>query len=366
MDDGIKTTNTDLCGKRVLYFDILRAIACLSVVLYHVSGNYIVGFVSNVNDLFSFNYWSSNLLYAISRLGVPLFVMISGALFLDESREFTLKKMKTHIIKILCFYIYWSLVYAIVFKVLLPVFHHESISVEDFFSVLRNDAYHLWFCPMIIGLYIITPLLRLWVKKANKKNVEYFLIIAICYSVVISSVLKIVKMFAELPAILDFIEQIGLDYVCGYVLYYVLGWYLHNFKFNKVIALIIGIVGLIITVLSGFVLSIVLQRHILIQDNFNLNNLIMAISVVVLIKLFCEKNKANDNLVTKGFLSVSKYSFGIYGVHGIMLYIATAVVSKINNNNAILVCLSIFIITSISSYIVSFVFSKIPLLKKVV
>lgn len=37
------------------------------------------------------------------------------------------------------------------------------VFVRSFFS----GSFHLWFCYMIVGLYLILPLLRLWVKREN-------------------------------------------------------------------------------------------------------------------------------------------------------------------------------------------------------
>jgi surface polysaccharide O-acyltransferase-like enzyme len=55
------------------HLDLLRAIACLSVVMIHVSAEYVVRGSAGAD------FWLGNLLDSLSRAGVPLFVMISGA-----------------------------------------------------------------------------------------------------------------------------------------------------------------------------------------------------------------------------------------------------------------------------------------------
>lgn len=43
------------------------------------------------------------------------------------------------------------------------------VFVRSFFS----GSFHLWFCYMIVGLYLILPLLRLWVKRENVRQVRW-------------------------------------------------------------------------------------------------------------------------------------------------------------------------------------------------
>ena len=73
-------------NQRKLYLDLLRIIAISAVVMIHVSASY----VTNANSLLDFTV--GNIFDSVSRLGVPLFLMISGALILDENKEFNCKK----------------------------------------------------------------------------------------------------------------------------------------------------------------------------------------------------------------------------------------------------------------------------------
>ncbi len=67
---------------RIFYIDMLRVVACIFVVMIHSSATYVV------KDIGSFNFWIGNFLDSISRSGVPIFIMISGALMLDENYSF--------------------------------------------------------------------------------------------------------------------------------------------------------------------------------------------------------------------------------------------------------------------------------------
>ena len=92
---------------------------------------------------------------------------------------------------------------------------------------------------MIVGIYLITPLLKVFVKNA-KKEIEYFLILWLYASVVVN----LVKYYYPINF------NIELFYVTNYVGYFLLGYYLSNFDISKKwrnISYIGGFVGFIST-----------------------------------------------------------------------------------------------------------------------
>ena len=74
----------------IAYLEALRLVACILVVGVHVSA-----FNLEQVPVESLNFKVMNGLDCLSILGVPLFVMISGALFLAPSYEVTVKKFYT-------------------------------------------------------------------------------------------------------------------------------------------------------------------------------------------------------------------------------------------------------------------------------
>lgn len=72
--------------ERLIHIDILRILACFSVLVLHSAAQYWYGLpVTDKNWLIINSY------DAIARFGVPVFVMISGALFLDTNRQIDTK-----------------------------------------------------------------------------------------------------------------------------------------------------------------------------------------------------------------------------------------------------------------------------------
>ena len=81
--------------KRVYYFDLLKVLAIFAVILVHVSAPFAT---SEIN---STNYWVGHSVDSIFRFGTTIFVMISGALLLDENYLFSKRKNKFQIKEIL-------------------------------------------------------------------------------------------------------------------------------------------------------------------------------------------------------------------------------------------------------------------------
>ena len=93
--------------KREYAFDALRVIAMIMVVVIHVANVYTRSFSS----ISSSSYVVSLIFSTFSRVSVPIFFMISGALLLD--RKFDTKKYLKRIKKFILLIIVWDLVYLI-------------------------------------------------------------------------------------------------------------------------------------------------------------------------------------------------------------------------------------------------------------
>ena len=116
-------------NKRIAYFDFLRVIAVFAVIMIHTSATFVACFF----DYTTVEFLLGNIFDSISRLGVPLFLMISGALMLDENRPF---KCKKKVLTLFLIFAIWSLGYSIVFTILIPILRNEQFSFSYFFSSL--------------------------------------------------------------------------------------------------------------------------------------------------------------------------------------------------------------------------------------
>ncbi len=303
-----------LSDSRKEYIDLLRIIACFAVIVIHIASE-------NLYDLdFSSKEWMIlNFYNGITRFCVPVFFMISGALFLG-GRERSIKEMFTkYIFRTLAIYLLWSMLYA-VFDVIVIDKANTDI-LKQIIKMFIISKYHLWFLPTLIGLYIVTPLLYKIVNN-NKDLSRYFLCIYFLFTLLIPFLLS----FTELPYfsyIKTILQKISPEVVGTYCGYYVLGYYLHKYlNISKIIASGIFAISILITVLSimrGAAASAESGTIITYYWYGSLPTFLMSFSIFMLCKTFY-RNKNTDNnqkfIVNRKWLSTtSEFTLGIYLIH---------------------------------------------------
>ena len=238
---------SDTKGKRIIYLDYLRIIATVAIIILHVAAE---NFYKRPVTSYEWNVF--NFFDGIVRWGVPMFAMISGALFLDNSKPIKIKTLYTkNIVRIITAFAFWSLVYAI--------FSPDERLYWDGMSKLRYIAknfvtghFHMWFLFMIVGMYIIVPILRKITE--SEKITEYFLIVSFLFTFLIPALLKI----PALSYISKIYGKVTFHFTLGYSSYFVLGYYLMKKDFSKLwryVIYVLGILGFAVTVILTAVLS---------------------------------------------------------------------------------------------------------------
>lgn len=132
---------------RIYSFDVMRIIAACAVIMIHIAADFVKELDRN-----SFGYVFANLLESISRFPVPMFLMISGSLMLDEDRTISRNKMAKIILDMLILLFSWSFFYAISFCVIKPILFNEEISMAFILSAFFNGHYHMWYIYVLVGL----------------------------------------------------------------------------------------------------------------------------------------------------------------------------------------------------------------------
>ena len=230
----------------IVYFDVLRVIAILAVITLHVATAHFYN-----TDVLSFTWGVSNMWDGLVRWGVPVFVMISGALFLDPTREIDFHKLYSkNIFHIVCALLFWSFCYAGVGFVTGP----SQGNVEKLLEHIVIGHFHLWFLYMLLGLYIIVPLLRPICRDI--KLVRYFLLLSLFFSFLIPSIVRILTGLdlafpdsiysRSLRGVNKLFEQTYFHFTLGYAAYFVLGYYIHRLQLSanqRKVLYLLGILG---------------------------------------------------------------------------------------------------------------------------
>ena len=218
---------------RIIYLDLLRIFAIISVVLFHV-----IKHNWNVLDVNSNDWFIYNIFYPILKWNVPIFVMISGALFLNKKQDIKIL-YKKNILRILSIFIIWSLIYAIY------TFINDG-NLNEAVQTFFKGYYHLWFLYLIIGLYILVPILRKIIE--NENITKYFLILSGIFTFIVPMIITVIKIISinAGETAQSIVDNLNINMFIGYTFYFVLGYYLNNIKINKKTIRYVSIVGIII------------------------------------------------------------------------------------------------------------------------
>lgn len=350
--------------KRKVYCDYLRLVATFAVVFIHVAASN----WSNV-DVNGMQWQIFNIYDSLVRWGVPIFVMISGALFLN--RDVPIKNIYSkYVLRMVIAFVSWSLFYA---TLTTDTFQHGLIySLKSHIGTLVTGHYHMWFVLMIIGLYMCIPFMKKIVS--DETVMKYFLKLSFIFAFLIPWLLKIVNdfvghnngMIQKMVTTIDSnLMNMGMSMVLGYTFYFILGYYLDRIELKKNIRMMIyvaGILGFIFTVVADAGLSIKTQvANSNYYGNFEVNVLLEVIAVHTLFKYHTFQNEKINQFV----VVLSKFGFGAYLIHTFIIESMASILhfDTLSMNAWISVPL-ISIIVFIVSMGISAVLNHIPVIKK--
>jgi surface polysaccharide O-acyltransferase-like enzyme len=177
-------------SREIQYINRLRIIAIYAVVTAHVAMGLMMpaggGSTSGASTAvatrvtmqpFTADWWLGCWLFYLGHAAIPIFVMISGALLLGNERQESAGQFyKRRFYRVGIPMVVWTAFYLVVRRFV----DHEVLTVGSTVRlILQGDAYyHLWFLYMIVGLYLVTPVLRTFVRYASPGE-RCFVIVAI-------------------------------------------------------------------------------------------------------------------------------------------------------------------------------------------
>lgn len=202
-------------GKDRKYFlDALRVAAACAVVLLHT-----VGGVKDHMDMSRYPAAAQAFMVTIDLTGwcVPVFLMISGYLFLHPQREIGMGEMfSKYILRVLAALFVFGTPYA--WLELLMTRRSFSLSMlwQGVVMVLRGKSWaHMWYLYLILFLYLLTPAMK-WVLKRLPRPLLLALLAALFLE---CAVVPFLQQTAVLPAELPTLPQSGI-----YLFYYLAGF----------------------------------------------------------------------------------------------------------------------------------------------
>ncbi|WP_343533113.1 acyltransferase family protein [Pedobacter sp.] len=328
------------------YISNLRNIATFAVVLLHVTAPFVLQF-----NKISFASWQlANLLDSMLRFGVPVFVMISGAVLLDRYEPlntFLSKRLKRVVLP----FLFWSIIYFI----FVYADSFQKFSLLELFQILINKLlkgtyYHLWYVYMILGVYLFIPIIRKWVQNSTKQEIHYFLLLWVLTLFINTDMAK-------------YIPSIEVLYFSKYLGYLVLGYYLDKYvtvnRPKNTLYLIFFVLGTALTLLSTSYLSVKQnQLNITYYNYLSPNVCLLSIGIFLLGKSLLEGSSELS-------INLDRHSYGIYLAHVLVLhYVYPFTIHFTFDRNSPLWLLIYIIGISIITYIISYLLIRLLAINK--
>ncbi|WP_407379036.1 acyltransferase [Methanobrevibacter sp.] len=322
--------------ERIFYYDLLRAFAIIAVIICHV--DHFFGPLTTQAQIIA-----QMTFHDIGDIGVPIFLMISGALLLNRDYPSLPDFLKRRFARIIYPFIFWIIL-------ILGQLYYCGYNSAFIWKVFIGEPSITWYFWTLIGIYLFIPVLNSFIKDYEIKGVEYFL--AIWF------VTMILKTFNAYPLWSYF----NLDMFASFIGYPVLGYWLVNKKFNLndkklcILGFIILLISLAVFVYLGY-------THVSLIRYENMPNIFMGVGLFLFI-MYLDKlnafNKIKDNFIGKAIVSLSVCSYGMYFSHVIVVKFLSYYNPKSN-----LLFPVMFVLTVFLSWLLPYILSKIPYVKTI-
>lgn len=336
---------------RYLYLDIVRIVACFLVVVMHsMRGG------ENANAV----------IYAtLTIFAAPcnaLFFMTSGALILpvkSEGGAFLKKRLGKIIVPCL----FWTLMYNLVLLLFGERSIPEMLSLFVYIPFCDKAYGIMWFVYVLVGLYMLAPIISPWLVAAKKRGIE--IVLAVWF---VTLVLLIVRNFMHILS--D--ERQMFYYFGGYAGYFVLGYYLHTYR--PKIKVWIAICFILLSFLVGGLLRVEPFLGMDRKSVLGYLSLFIALSSIGWFSLIqtvaprisqsvrkiLSQKSFMTNKTRKFVIVVSNLTFGVYLTHFITCHTLWHIPFIVNNGCVAEILLTV-ILTFTLSMLLAWGLSRLPL-----
>lgn len=286
------------------------------------------------------------------RYGVPVFLMLSGALLLNRDIEITsfLKRKVPRIVYPFLFY------FIIFFAISLLT------NIEFPYTILTYN----WYFWMILGVYLSVPIINKFIQHASESEIKYFLVVFL-----------LAATFYQITLCFGIQHYFDLNFFVAPIGYLVLGYYLSikDFKMDsrKLIALMVFIF-LATTFLKMLEAGAVLPKNSILDFTATQSGILSSwvdMSIFEILQagsLFVLLKNLNLHLGTlnKAIVSISNVSYGMYLCNSLVMSFLIPIFVQIPKNG-IEICVVIVVmilVVFVVSWILVTLLSKIPVIGK--
>jgi surface polysaccharide O-acyltransferase-like enzyme len=277
--------------------DLMRIIAISFVVLIH---SFRLSYPSSFSDYLSL------CLFVIAKAGVPLFIMLSGALLISKQESIKLFFRK-RIKRILIPWFFWTVVITLIGR---WMYIHSPIDVVTQLKITFLGDFT--FLPMLFCLYLFIPSFRILVKHGSIDHFRYLVLIwfvGVC-------LLPYLRNTLAFPLSVDngLVSQ-----TARYSGYLLLGWLLANLNLSKKVINKLLMIGLFITAITVWIVIRNGQLDLIFLSYFS--PFIVGMSTIVFLILLSIASSLSLTQTTINIVKqFSQASFGVFLIHTTVIY----------------------------------------------
>jgi len=291
--------------------DLIRTLAIALVVLLHASNETL-----QVSSMPLAYWWTAVVYKSLALSCVPLFVLLSGALLLQPAKlnEPIRVFLKKRLSRIGLAFAFWSAVYlAWSFYITQTPVTLSNIGQGILYDLFSGAYYQFWFIYLIVGLYLITPILRVIIASGNWRVIRYLILLWFVGVAVVPLI-----QLASGYTLNSTVFVIG-----GWVGYFVLGSYLQRIKLRSAILYGLLIIGFVWTIFGIWLMNYPLsgmQQNFFFFDYLTANVIIGSAALfMILIKLRPDWPGSNHKIPSRIAQAISMNTLPIFLFHVIIL-----------------------------------------------
>lgn len=279
----------------------LKLWACFLVILLHVSA----GQASTWGE----GWWAAHIFESFTRICVPIFLMISGALLLKKVEPLSIF-LKKRLIRVFPPLIFWT-----VFYVAWLWYCHVDISAWFIKSLTAPAMYHLWYLYAIIGLYALTPILRVYYNNGSMPEKFW----GVTLWIFVSSIWPLASVIQNPQTCIPITPPstaslYHFSTFSGYFGFLLLGAMLSDIKFSARVGAIMFISGAAATSIATYWHSSMVGSPC--QTFYDYLSPFVIFSAV---GFFCYFMRTNPHTPTKRVASAAECTLGIYCLHVLII-----------------------------------------------
>ena len=350
-------------NKRDIALDIVRILAIICVIICHCTESIYSVNQDEWNTISILSGTFRTVAFTLGRLGVPLFLFITGALVLKkkiDSDDDVMRFYRKNLMPLLIVSEIWIVIYNIYMSLAWDMEFSFELLVKQMAFLELTPMNHFWYIPTIIGFYLVIPFISKILKTFSIKTLRIPLIIAIFISFIIPTINIVLSIFKVGES---YSSELDYTFLGGFLgIYVILGYLIKNGLLKCIKNWFITLIGMI-----SFILLVVIQ---IISFNHGVgyktwyDSFFILIASVAIFEFINRIEFKNINILNRVITYLSKITFGVFLIHTIVIKeIRRLLIDNANINKSFKVII-LSIIVYVVSVLIIYLFSRIKYVGK--